>query len=212
MKALIKTIVKKAFYLAVPNKWLIMSGKSLPHEASSIYLTYDDGPDPDVTPVLLDLLDEYGAKATFFVIGREADKYPDIVRDICVRGHRVANHSYEHINFGGSALQVQLAEIDKTNQRLRFITGQECKVFRPPQGALSIKLLLGLRCRGMRTIQWTRDSDDCRYPADKVIEHIQQTPLQGDDIVLMHDDSIDNVAITQAIFDQHGKDFSFKAI
>jgi peptidoglycan/xylan/chitin deacetylase (PgdA/CDA1 family) len=212
MKKTIKQTAKKLFHILVPNKVLLTSGKSLSSDNNSIYLTYDDGPDPDATPDLLDLLDKNSAKATFFVIGNLAEKHPDIVKDIFDRGHTVANHSYNHSKFSKLSLDEQLKEIEQTNEALFNITGEHCKIFRPPQGFISISLLFALYKKGICTINWSRDSDDCRYSSEEVIKNIENKPLCKDDIVLMHDDSRDAILITQNIFSNDGTRFSFKGL
>lgn len=212
MKSIIKKAIKKSFYFSVPNSVLLMSGDSLSPSVRNLYLTYDDGPNPDVTPSLLDLLDKYEAKATFFVIGELAEKHPDIIRDIIKRGHTIANHSYSHRKFSTLSTKERMEEINQTNSVLLNITGQQCKIFRPPQGTLSISMLIALALKGITTVNWSRDTNDCRESATEVIAGLKENPLKDGDIVLMHDDNKDAITITEDVFLKFHLKYKFKSL
>ena len=102
-----------------------------PSNGKDIYLTFDDGPHPEITPWVLDLLREFDAKATFFCIGKNVEAYPNVYRRILEEGHRVGNHTHNHMNSKKVEAQVWLEDIKKAS---RFI---DSDLFRPPYGQIS---------------------------------------------------------------------------
>jgi len=103
-----------------------------------IYLTFDDGPHPDITPQVLEILDEYDSKATFFCVGENVSKFPDTFKSIINNGHRVGNHSYNHISGWKSSNAVYFENIEKAGEIINS------ELFRPPYGRIApsqIKLL-----------------------------------------------------------------------
>lgn len=101
-------------------------------DTQSVYLTFDDGPSPDVTPWVLDLLDEYGAKATFFCIGKNAELYPDLIQEIKRRGHTIGNHTYSHSKSLFINCENYVEDVDMANEFLNS------NLIRPPYGRLSL--------------------------------------------------------------------------
>ncbi|MCD8262142.1 MAG: polysaccharide deacetylase family protein [Bacteroides sp.] len=121
--------------------------------AKAVYLTFDDGPVPGITPWVLDLLDEYGVKATFFLVGNNVRKHPKEFRMILERGHRVGNHTYNHIRGFEYKAAEYLANADKANELIRS------DLFRPPHGHMGIKQYYALRDK-YKVVMWdlvTRD-------------------------------------------------------
>lgn len=119
----------------------------------SVYLTFDDGPIPDITPWVLDLLDKYDIKATFFLVGDNIRKHPDEFRMIVERGHRVGNHTYNHIRGFEYQTDDYLANTEKANHTI------QSDLFRPPHGHMGIKQYHALRSR-YKIVMWdlvTRD-------------------------------------------------------
>ena len=104
--------------------------------SKEVWLTIDDGPHPEDTPLILDLLDQYQAKATFFVIGTRVERHPDLVACIANRGHRLGNHSHSHrvASFWCLPKQSVCREIDQCTEVLENLTGQRCAWFRAPVG------------------------------------------------------------------------------
>lgn len=154
------------------------------------YLSFDDGPHPEHTPRLLDLLAEWGVKASFFVIGHELERWPAIAQRIASEGHSLGNHSWSHPQFAALTLDAQLAEIDRCDAALHAIDGRTRHAFRPPRGELSPGLLWRLWRRGQRVVYWTRDSLDYQSrPAADLALRLQDQPISPGDIILMHDDA-----------------------
>lgn len=125
----------------------------------SVYLTFDDGPKPYATENVLDILDSKKVKGTFFLIGRKAEKHPDIVREIVNRGHTVGNHTYSHIMPWGENYKRYLADAIKGKKLLEEITGREVRLMRPPGG--NLRLINEIEKKGMKVVLWTTLSGDC---------------------------------------------------
>ncbi|VVM04823.1 Peptidoglycan-N-acetylglucosamine deacetylase [Methylacidimicrobium cyclopophantes] len=153
-----------------------------------VVLTFDDGPDPEITPGILDLLDAHGAKASFFCIGKRAERYPDLLREILCRGHSVENHSFAHSPlFAFSPLGAFRREIGKAQSVLSGIGGRPPRFFRAPMGFRNPLLDPALAPLGLRYVSWTRRGFDttCRKP-ETVLRRLTRNLAAGD-ILLLHD-------------------------
>lgn len=153
-----------------------------------VAITLDDGPDPKVTPRVLDLLDERGAKATFFCIGERVQRYAELTREMARRGHSVENHSQRHLNrftlLGPRALT---AEIERAQDTIGITTGQQPLFFRAPAGLRSPWLDPVLMRFGLRLASWTRRGfDTVSARADSVLAKLTRG-LRAGDILLLHD-------------------------
>ena len=163
-------LILTAFGMSPRSKALGANPTTLPshgNENGLVALTFDDGPDPDVTPLVLDLLDRHSAKASFFCIGQRAVAYPEIVQDIVRRGHSVENHSYRHPNTFALYLPASLTrEIDKAQLAIESVSGQKPRFFRAPMGLRSPLLDPVLARLALRYVSWTRRGLDsvCRRP------------------------------------------------
>lgn len=162
----------------------------LGYAKGQVALTFDDGPDPDVTPKVLDLLDRHAAKASFFCIGQRAVAHPEIVRDIIRRGHSVENHSYRHpYAFACYPPFALRREIEKTQTVLNALTGSRPAFFRAPAGLRSPLLDRVMTQSNLRYTSWTRRGLDCfsRNPA-AILERLIRGLAAGD-VLLLHDGS-----------------------
>ena len=151
-----------------------------------IALTFDDGPGP-YTAHLLDVLDQYGAKATFFLIGSKVSSQANIVRSIHARGHQLGNHSWSHPELPKLPVDQIADEIDRTNDAIKQATGVTPAILRPPYGAVNGVVLEQLRLRGMSSILWSVDTRDW---ADRNSEIVCSRAVAGarpGAIILMHD-------------------------
>ena len=153
-----------------------------------VALTIDDGPDPLVTPQVLDILDRRGAKASFFCVGDEALRYPDLCREIVHRGHAVENHSQSHSRYFAAFGPHRIAgEVDHGQQTLCALTGVTPRFFRPTAGLRNVFLDPVLARRGLQLASWTRRGFDTRERrADLVFRRLARN-LGGGDILTMHD-------------------------
>jgi peptidoglycan-N-acetylglucosamine deacetylase len=129
---------------------------------SQLALTFDDGPNPEITPRLLDLLDEYGAKATFFVIGRFVQECPHLTREIPARGHLLGNHTQTHPNLFWLSPRAVRQELQQCQEVLQDASGAPAKYFRPPFGLRNSWVVGTARELGMQTVMWTLLPGDWR--------------------------------------------------
>jgi len=153
-----------------------------------IALTFDDGPDPVVTPRILDILDAHRARASFFCIAHEATRYPELCREIARRGHAVENHSREHpMSFALRGMGGIRREIGAAQSDLAALSGRLPRFFRPPAGLRSPLLDPVLHEAGLRLVSWTRRGFDTQeMDADRVYSRLAENLAAGD-ILLMHD-------------------------
>lgn len=161
-----------------------------------LYLTFDDGPDPEHTPAVLDLLRQHGASATFFLVGELVDRHPGVVRRIVDEGHQLGNHSWSHPSMPEIPIEAQMEEIARTDARLEAYDGRARHPFRPPFGKLPRNLLLRFARTGRTIALWSYDSNDYRrLPAETLLQKVIANPPRTGDVVLMHDDNPDTVAL-----------------
>jgi polysaccharide deacetylase family sporulation protein PdaB len=162
----------------------------VPTEEKVIALTFDDGPDPEDTPQILDLLQQYGAKATFFIIGKKAEQYPELVKREAAEGHELANHTYQHTYFNGSINESNVRnELSRTEEVINKITGQKSRLFRPPGGYYSEPLVRIARQEGYMVVMWSWhiNTMDWDTPGvERIIQRVLNNARNGD-IVLFHD-------------------------
>ena len=163
----------------------------LPDAAASrneIALTFDDGPDPEVTPKVLDILDSHQAKASFFVIGDKAAAHPELVREIVRRGHSIENHSLRHSNFFGFFVWTALRkDIGTAQEIIADITGRAPAFFRSPMGIRNPMLDPVIARLGLRYITWTRRGFDTVAGDPAVVLERLTRQLSAGDILLLHD-------------------------
>lgn len=155
---------------------------------NEIALTIDDGPDPEVTPQVLDILDRYAAQATFFCIGEKAAHYPELCREIVRRGHAVENHSQHHQHhfafMGPSGFQ---RELQAAQDSLTTITGQRPLFFRAPAGLRNPLLDPVLARLGLRLTSWSVRGFDTRIGDVARVKNSLLNGLRAGSILLLHD-------------------------
>jgi len=154
-----------------------------------LVLTYDDGPNNALTPHLLDLLGRRRARASFFVLGRHAEQYPQIVDRMIQEGHDVACHSYNHVDAWRVAPWSALADIELGYERLSDWIPADA-MFRPPHGKMTLLTYWAIRRRGASVWWWTIDSGDSHKALPSLKKVAGQVIQEGGGIVLMHDGSV----------------------
>ncbi len=162
----------------------------VPGEKKLLALTFDDGPDPEDTPKILDMLASFQVKATFFVIGSKASQHPDLLKREMEEGHEIANHTYTHHFFDRRSSAEKIDnEITKTQQVIRDITGKGPKLFRPPGGMFNDAVLRHARKQGLQTIMWSwhQDTKDWSRPGVQFIVKKVLNNVRNGDIILLHD-------------------------
>lgn len=154
-----------------------------------IYLTFDDGPNPQFTPQVLDALDRYGAKATFFLIGEDTETHPALAAQVVARGHAVGYHSYEHLHRRALTMAAAIRDLE-TMRTFADRLGIPIALYRPPYGELSIVRLLWCLAHGVRVAMWSLDSGDSTLEsAETLARNVSPETVRDGDIILFHDDS-----------------------
>lgn len=158
--------------------------------AGEVALTFDDGPDPEVTPAVLDRLDRHRARATFFCVGRRVLAHRDLVAEVHRRGHRVENHTFSHPHaFGLYGAASMEREIRAAQDAIAAATGREPRLFRAPVGIRNPWLDRVLARTGLRLVSWTRRGlDTVRGDARRIAGRLLRG-LKAGDILLLHDRS-----------------------
>ena len=178
---------KKSIKAFVSNKYLMFKGRP---KDKTIALTFDDGPCKNNTEQVLNILKMGKIVATFFLVGQEAERYPEITRKICEHGHEIGIHSFTHADFSKLSFTDIKAEIEKTRLVIKKITGKTVNIFRSPEGKIGFKLLLYSLLNRIRLVQWSADiSDSFVSSSEEVMSRFDKLPLQKGDIILLHDDS-----------------------
>lgn len=153
-----------------------------------VALTFDDGPDPQRTPAVLDLLARQGVRATFFVVGARAEAHPELVRRMVAEGHVVGNHSYTHSwRFPLRSLGRTVEELRRTGEVLHRITGRQPRLFRPPFGVTNPTIARAVRRLGLDPVGWSiRSLDTMGQSPERVAARILRR-LHPGAVILLHD-------------------------
>lgn len=167
-----------------------------PSGKKQIALTFDDGPNPKTTPQIVKTLKKYDAKATFFVVGKNVQKYPKTVKEVFDAGHEIGNHTYDHAKLTSLSVKQVRTQIQLTDIAVKAAINQNTTLFRPPYGAYN-KTITGLL--NVPNIMWSIDTLDWKHRDPKKTLQIVKTNAKKDSIILMHDihqttaDSLDAV-------------------
>lgn len=151
-------------------------------------LTFDDGPDPERTPRVLDMLAEAGARATFFVIGQKVLRHADLARRIVAEGHEIGNHSFSHPYLVTQGDDAVLREVDLAQRAVFDVVGHQPVIFRAPHGRFTPHQKAMLHAnRALPTIGWNVDPKDWRYPGETLIAERMIAGAAPGAILLAHD-------------------------
>ncbi len=196
IKDIIKTFKKSFLPPKVVRQRLNRKG------VGAILLTFDDGPHPEITPQVLDILDKYGAKSLFFIPGIRGEKEPKILQEIIKRGHKIGNHTYSHHLNHHLSLSEYQKEIFLCQRKLFDLTGEMPKYFRPPQGIITLPMLLAAKLNNLKIIRWSIDtgeySDMQRATPNEIAKRFRQR-VKERDIVLSHDDNMKTPFVLEEI-------------
>jgi peptidoglycan-N-acetylglucosamine deacetylase len=158
-----------------------------PAHSGKVALTFDDGPSSPYTEQILDLLRERGVTATFFLCGKNVERYQEIARRIVAEGHTIGNHTYSHPFPYFRRRSFIAAEIDRAQDVIERVTGHRPKIFRPPFGARWLGMHDVLRERSLPLINWSDTGYDWREGVDVASETLKH--LRPGSIILLHDGS-----------------------
>lgn len=172
-------------------------------ETRRIALTFDDGPHPYYTDLLLDGLAERGVKATFFLLGENIEGREDVIRRMSEEGHLIGNHTFYHVDINSLSMEEACAEIRDTSEAIRAITGQQVEYVRPPYGNWNKEL----ECQVMMIpVFWTLDTLDWKVKnTDRIVREVLED-VEENDVILMHDSYRTTVEAALRIVDELQKE------
>lgn len=152
-----------------------------------IALTFDDGPHPYLTPKILDILDKYNVKATFFVVGEMVKSYPSALKAVALRGHEIGNHTFSHLPESEGGLNKLKKEIEETEKLIFKLTGKKTFLFRPPTGYCCQSAVNMTSELGYKTVVWDIDTKDWAHRTPSQILFEVKKYAQNGSIILFHD-------------------------
>ena len=198
LRALTLLLVGGAYILGLnqPSATVLARKRELPvycveRAEKVLSISFDASWGADKTIGILDLLDEYGIKTTFFLVGGWVDKYPDMVKEIAARGHEIGNHSDTHPHMSQQTMQQIKDEIRIMSDKVETLTGVRPTLFRPPYGDYNDLVIATARAEGYEAVQWSIDSLDWKDRGTADIIKQCTYRVQNGDIVLFHNDSND---------------------
>lgn len=165
-----------------------------------VAITFDDGPNPEFTPIVLKLLREHGARATFFCIGHHVENHPDILKQILGEGHSIGNHTYSHSkSFGFFNSKKVKAELQATKSIVKKLTGIEMNLYRPAFGVTNPQIEKSVKSLGLQSIGWSvRSLDTTLRSENTILDRITSKVSKGD-IILLHDTSEKTIAVLERL-------------
>lgn len=174
-------------------------------EQKCIYLTFDDGPSDRVTPKILDILKEENVKATFFIVGKQAQTRKYLIKREFDEGHCVAVHSYSHVYKDiYSSPQTLIKDVDRCNDLIEEVTGVRSKIYRFPGGSFTVgaQFIKQVRAHGMKYVDWNASTKDAELinptPAD-LLKAAIETPAYPQKIVMLSHDTTDKLVVANAL-------------
>lgn len=159
----------------------------VPTEQKIVALTFDDGPYPPYTEQILDILKENNVPATFFIIGRNAQKHPELVQRIAAEGHQIGNHTYDHVDLLKADRGKVAYEVDTTTKILTELTGNAPHAVRPPHGFRDAVVLDMMAERNLKVVEWSIMSRDWTNPGVDAIVSRTVEKVKNGSIILLHD-------------------------
>jgi peptidoglycan/xylan/chitin deacetylase (PgdA/CDA1 family) len=186
---IIKSVKKNAFLKIIPRNFIIF--RLEPKISKKVLLTFDDGPHPEHTPVVLDILERWNSRAIFFVVGRRIERAPHLLRMMKERGHIIGNHSYIHSNRRQPNIIKYLKDLDTCQSAIENHAGVKPGIFRPPGGrvtpaALTVSIFKKLTC-----VLWSKQLDEWLFETKEELlmrAKIMAEAVNPGDIILLHDD------------------------
>lgn len=173
----------------------------IPNSENTIYLTFDDGPTPEITERVLEILDKHHIKATFFCIGDNVRKHPEIVQKILSKQHSVGNHTYSHLKGWKTPTKIYISNTEACRMKLNSqFTIQNSQIFRPPYGKITPWQSFKLRKLGYKIIMWDVLSKDydTSISAEKCYENVIKNVSSGS-IIVFHDSNKAKINILNSL-------------
>ena len=195
-----RQMLRRVLAATVSRRRFLVSG---PADSGVACLTFDDGPDPLTTPLVLDVLAEHRVPATFFVVGRQVADNPELLRRIASEGHLIGHHSWSHSEPSSTSCRALMTEVDQTRSLLTKLGVANSQWFRPPKGKLTASKMIGLWCKQQVVVLWSHDVRD--YQAEDVHalgERFSRSPIASGDIVLLHDNQQQTAQVLSSVISE----------
>jgi peptidoglycan/xylan/chitin deacetylase (PgdA/CDA1 family) len=209
MQALLRNAAKSALQHVCFREYFVWR---LPSARNAVALTFDDGPHPTYTDAVLDMLADAGVRATFFLVGRDVERHPQVARRIVAEGHAVGGHSYDHTVITGQSPAQLAADLRRCRGVIADATGRDTVLFRPPKGEVnfaSIRRVCGL---GYRLVHWSATfSDYLQDGTAPLLARIERNGVRAGDILLFHDHNpwtVEALAVMIPAWKQRGLQFA----
>lgn len=160
----------------------------IPNHENKVYLTFDDGPTPEITNWVLNELEKHNAKATFFCIGENVQKHPEILVEVIKKGHSIGNHTFNHWNGWNTTTEKYLKNVELCQDNFGKLNTEHCKLFRPPYGKIKPSQSKKLRALGYKIIMWDVLSVDFEKETtpEECLENVIKNSVSGS-IIVFHD-------------------------
>lgn len=169
------------FFIAIPTIRFIETTDRV------VFLSFDDGPEPVFTPLALEALQRFNSQAVWFILGKQAERYPDLLPAICQGGHDIGVHSYDHISLTGLPQLRIIQQLERTKTLIQKATGRFWPYFRPPNGAYNNNVLQAAALAGFQgNIMWSVDPRDYSSSPEQIISHVLKN-LRPGAIVVLHE-------------------------
>ncbi len=209
---LINKIIKNFLSFVLPND-IIMWHANRKKVGNDIAITFDDGPNSVYTEKVISILQKYNIKATFFLLGCEVEKHPEIVIDLVRFGHSIGNHTYSHRYNLKTDMNDLKTEIQRTQAIIEHTTGIIPTLFRPPHGYISTKMLEHCIKKRLSIILWSIDSTDYKkVNTESIINTVNKNTIKPGEIILFHDDNEYTLEALPIIIENLKKKYKFVTI
>jgi peptidoglycan/xylan/chitin deacetylase (PgdA/CDA1 family) len=170
-----------------------------PSNEKVVALTFDDGPDPRFTPRVLAILKKYNVHATFFVVGENAERYPELLKKELAEGHTLGNHTYTHPTMTSVSPAQAHLELSKCNAVIEHITGISPRLFRPPKGFYNVKIMQMLAEMGYQPVMWSLAIEHHEVPTPPMMVDRVLQKVQPGMIILGHDGRLNRENTVRAL-------------
>ena len=187
MRNTARSIVKQLVHLTLPRHflWRVDGG-------SSVCITFDDGPNTEYTGAILDLLAKHRLTATFFLIGRNVKRHPELARRIVKEQHTVGGHGFEHLDITSLSRDSLRAELEGCRAAIADATGIDTLLFRPPRGKVNLRALFRVAREGYTLVHWSKTYSDYLKDGSAALRaRLDNDPPKNSDILLFHDNNKD---------------------
>jgi peptidoglycan/xylan/chitin deacetylase (PgdA/CDA1 family) len=187
------------FHTMLPNSQVYGRTFRGAHDGSRLLaLTYDDGPNDPYTWRLMEVLEQHGVKATFFLVGRFVEQRPDIARALVAAGHVIGNHTWDHPNLIFASSAKAQRQLQQTQQAILAATGVDTRLFRPPFGGRRPATLRVARKLDLQTVLWNVTCYDWKAEsADEIVGHAERQ-IRGGDVILLHDGEYHRIGVDRS--------------